>query len=98
MNYYQMEKPLSLYFDIDDETNINEFCQKICVAYGINTVYLNKSSYVDAENPEHKKYHIFVPQIVYANVLEMKKAVVELFGKVIDIMVYSCNNLLRLPF
>jgi len=91
-------KPLSLYFDIDDETNINEFCQKLCSTYCINTVYLNKSSYIDAENPEHKKYHIFVPQVVYSNVLEMKKDVIALVGKLADDMVYSCNNLLRLPF
>ena len=66
--------------------------------YKVDKIYVLKSTYTQSN-----KYHIYLPQIVYNNINEMKfdlqtdkKAFCVKYQ--IDMSVYSMNRIFRLPF
>ncbi|CAL6102645.1 Conserved_hypothetical protein [Hexamita inflata] len=98
------EKPLSLFFDIDADIQIEKLLDEIIRTYNIDVIYINKSDLINKN-----KYHIFCPQIVYANIVEMNydlfkgnrkniTQICQIEGKSAVDNIYCNGRLLRLPY
>ena len=65
---YECDKyPISLYFDQDAEIDIEKMLFDLREIYNVDKIYVLKSTYTQSN-----KYHIYLPQIVYNNINEMK--------------------------
>jgi gentisate 1,2-dioxygenase len=97
---YNDVRPVTLYIDIDkdnetgsEDIDINIVLQQLRTEFNTDVIYYVKN---DLKN----KYHVFMPQIVYANINAMKHDLLhrELIKRYIDKVVYTKNRLLRLPY
>jgi hypothetical protein len=97
---YNDVRPVTLYIDIDkdnvtgsEDIDINEVLPTLRTEFNTDAIYYVK-------NDLKRKYHVFMPQIVYANINAMKFDLLqrEAIKRYIDKVVYTKNRLLRLPY